>query len=70
MRTAIATAMLLATATVALAQYNPYGTYGTYGNSGQYGTGSNLNNTQLDNYGTRGNYNPYTGSYGTRVARY
>jgi hypothetical protein len=28
------------------------------------------NNTQLDNYSTRGNYNPYTGSYGTRSRRY
>jgi hypothetical protein len=28
------------------------------------------NNTQLDNYGTRGNVNPYTGVYGTRRPRY
>lgn len=28
------------------------------------------NNTQLDNYGTRGNTNPYTGSTGTRPGRY
>lgn len=28
------------------------------------------NNTQLDNYGTRGNYNPYTGRTGTRTPRY
>lgn len=28
------------------------------------------NNTQLDNYGTRGNQNPYTGVYGTRRPRY
>ena len=28
------------------------------------------NNTQLDNYGTRGNVNPYTGAVGTRGARY
>jgi hypothetical protein len=28
------------------------------------------NNTQYDNYGTRGNYNPHTGSYGTRSPRY
>jgi len=27
---------------------------------------TNPNSTTLDNYGTRGNYNPYTGSYGTR----
>jgi hypothetical protein len=34
--------------------------------SGHYRTAPN--NTQLDNFGTRGNYNPYTGSYGTRPA--
>lgn len=28
------------------------------------------NNTQMDNYGTRGNYNPYTGRTGTRTPRY
>jgi hypothetical protein len=27
---------------------------------------TNPNNTQTDNYGTRGNYNPYTGAPGTR----
>ena len=26
------------------------------------------NNTQLDNYSTKGNYNPYTGKTGTRYA--
>jgi hypothetical protein len=31
---------------------------------------TNPNNTQLDNFGTRGNVNPYTGSIGTRGARY
>lgn len=31
---------------------------------------TNPNNTQLDNYGTRGNVNPYTGAVGTRGARY
>jgi len=31
---------------------------------------TNPNNTQLDNYGTRGNYNPYNGTYGTRSPRY
>jgi len=36
--------------------------------SGHYRT--NPNNTQRDNYSTRGNYNPYTGSYGTRIPRY
>jgi hypothetical protein len=36
--------------------------------SGHYQT--NPNNTQLDNFGTRGNYNPYSGSYGTRSPKY
>jgi hypothetical protein len=40
---------------------------GTY-TSGHYQT--NPNSTQLDNYGTRGNVNPYTGSVGTRAPRY
>src|SRR5215470_14087957 len=31
---------------------------------------TNPNHTQFDNYGTRGNYNPYTGQYGTRTPRY
>jgi len=29
---------------------------------------TNPNNTQLDNYSTRGNVNPYTGAVGTRGA--
>jgi len=28
------------------------------------------NTTQFDNYGTRGNFNPYTGNYGTRSPRW
>ena len=40
---------------------------GTY-TSGHYQT--NPNNTQYDNYGTRGNVNPYTGAVGTRSPRY
>jgi hypothetical protein len=31
---------------------------------------TNPNNTQFDNYGTRGNVNPYTGQIGTRPPRY
>jgi hypothetical protein len=41
--------------------------------SGSYVGGhqqTNPNNTQLDNYGTRGNINPYTGAVGTRGGRY
>ena len=40
---------------------------GTYV-GGHYQT--NPNNTQFDNYGTRGNYNPYTNQFGTRSPRY
>lgn len=40
---------------------------GTYV-GGHYQT--NPNGTQYDNYGTRGNYNPYTGRYGTRTPHY
>ncbi len=41
--------------------------------SGTYVPGhqrTNPNNTQLDNYGTRGNINPYTGQQGTRTPRW
>lgn len=31
---------------------------------------TNPNNTQMDNYGTRGNFNPNTGAFGTRTPRY
>jgi hypothetical protein len=31
---------------------------------------TNPNNTQMDNYGTRGNVNPYTGVTGTRTPGY
>lgn len=31
---------------------------------------TNPNSTQYDNYSTRGNYNPNTGSYGTRTPKY
>jgi hypothetical protein len=62
-----------------------YGGYGTgsnprsnsvdgyYNNSGTYvqpHQRTNPNSTQYDNYGTRGNYNPYTGQTGTRSPRY
>ena len=88
MKYIIGLSLLIASATVSLAQYGtPQPTFG-------YGTGSNPNshyvqpyttqsgtsvqghyqtnpnNTQLDNYGTRGNYNPNTGQFGTRSPRY
>jgi hypothetical protein len=31
---------------------------------------TNPNSTQYDNFGTRGNYNPYTGAFGTRTPRW
>lgn len=69
-------------ATAAQAQYRTYGTgsnpsstyvqphinsNGTY-TSGHYRT--TPNNTQMDNFGSRGNYNPYIGRSGTRNPRY
>ena len=86
MKTLSAIALLLATVSGASAQYgspnimggtgsNPSSHYvqphvtqqGTYV-GGHYQT--NPNNTQMDNYGTRGNVNPYTGQIGTRSPRY
>jgi hypothetical protein len=84
MRIILALAVLAAGISVAAAQYvnggygtgsNPNGHYvqphvnsnGTY-TSGHYQ--SNPNNTQYDNYGTRGNVNPYTGQVGTHSPRY
>jgi hypothetical protein len=47
---------------------SPYvNSHGTYVQGHQQ---TNPNNTQLDNYGTRGNYNPNTGTFGTRTPRY
>jgi hypothetical protein len=66
-------------ATPALAQYgsgsnpssHPTGGYttgqGTYVPPHQQ---TNPNSTQQDNYGTKGNYNPNTGNYGTKTPRY
>lgn len=42
---------------------------GHYRSNGTYVQGyhrSNANGTKLDNYSTKGNYNPYTGARGTR----
>jgi hypothetical protein len=42
---------------------------GHYRSNGTYVQGyhrSNPNGTTLDNYSTKGNYNPYTGARGTR----
>lgn len=84
MKTLFATALLIGSVGTANAQgygYN-YGTgsnanshytNGYTTNSGTYVQGhqsTNPNNTQRDNYGTSGNYNPYTGQTGSRVPRY
>ncbi len=42
---------------------------GHYRSNGTYVQGyhrSSANGTKMDNYSTRGNYNPYTGAKGTR----
>jgi hypothetical protein len=64
---------------------NTNNTYGTGSNLNSHSVGgytthsgtyvaphqqTNPNNTQLDNYGARGNYNPYTGQTGTRSPRW
>jgi len=82
----IAAMFLVGTATASAQYRNNFGSsYGTGSNSnshsvspyirsdGGYVQGhqsTNPNNTQLDNYGTRGNYNPYSGNVGTRNPRY
>jgi hypothetical protein len=83
LKTWIFAATLIATATGASAQ--GYGSYGTGSNSSSHGvsghvtsTGTyvppyqatNPNSTQTDNYGSRGNVNPYNGTVGTRTPRY
>ena len=78
----IAAALTLA-ATGAQAQYK--GLYGTGSNPSSHSSSgyttsrgtyvqpyvaTNPNSTQMDNYSTRGNVNPYTGAVGTRNPRY
>ena len=47
---------------------SPYvNNHGTYVGSSH---ATNPNSTQMDNYSTRGNVNPYTGAVGTRTPRY
>lgn len=82
---ALVFAALLATGTVAQAQYQPLGSgYGLtnpnthtvrpyvtpQGNYVQPHIQTNPNRTQMDNFSTRGNVNPYTGQPGTRIPRY
>jgi hypothetical protein len=81
----ILAAVLAAASTGAFAQNSLYGGSGTGSNPNSHGvsghvTGSgtyvpphqatNPNSTQMDNYSTRGNVNPYTGTVGTRTPRY
>lgn len=52
---------------------NSHGVSGYTTSSGTYvapHVQTNPNSTQMDNYGTRGNVNPYTGAVGTRTPRY
>ncbi len=76
MRVMILAATIVLFAASAQAQYgtgsNP-SSHGTRGYTTQGGTyvkphqQTNPNATQNDNYGTRGNQNPYTGTYGTKT---
>lgn len=85
MKKLILAAGLVALSTATQAQSGLYGGFGTGSNSrshstngytNSYGTyvapshATNPNNTQYDNYSTRGNVNPYTGAVGTRNPRY
>jgi hypothetical protein len=79
MKSLAAIALLLATVSGASAQYgtgsNPSNHYvqGYTRNNGTYVAPhyqTNPNRTQMDNYGTRGNVNPYNGHVGTRYPRY
>ena len=63
------TAILFAAQTMASDHY----VTGHMRSNGTYVQGhyqSNPNKTQRDNYGTRGNYNPYTGKRGTKNPKY
>jgi hypothetical protein len=76
----IVAAAFIASITAASAQNYGFGsntrshpTSGYTTNSGTYvppSRATNPNNTQTDNYTTRGNVNPYTGAVGTRTPRY
>jgi hypothetical protein len=77
--------VLAAASTGAFAQNSLYGGFGTGSNPNSHGvsghvtssgtyvqphTATNPNSTQMDNYNTRGNVNPTTGTVGTRTPRY
>jgi hypothetical protein len=75
---ALVAAFLAASTGLSFAQYGGYGTgsnsqsHYTQGHSNSNGSytqphyQTNPNSTTSDNYGTRGNVNPYTGRSGTR----
>jgi hypothetical protein len=75
MKTWIFAAALVAAASAASAQgfgsnSRSHSVSGYTTNSGTYvppSHATNPNNTQTDNYSTRGNVNPYTGAVGTRT---
>ncbi|MFH0702282.1 MAG: hypothetical protein V2B14_01925 [bacterium] len=58
--------IILLSASPALAGKHVKGYYRSDGTYVQSYTRSKPNHTTLDNYSTRGNINPYTGSYGTK----
>jgi hypothetical protein len=82
MRMFLVLVALAAGSSVASAQSGGWGTgsnpnnhyvQGHFNSNGTYTSGhhqTNPNQTQYDNYGTRGNVNPYTGAVGTRIPRY
>lgn len=79
MKTIILAGALALVASAAAAQYgtgsnpNSHSSSGYTTNRGTYvapHTSTNPNSTQTDNYGTRGNQNPSTGTFGTRTPRY
>jgi hypothetical protein len=80
MKTLLLAALLAASATAAQAQLygtgsnpNSHVVQGYTRSNGTYVAPhiqTNPNGTQLDNYGTRGNVNPYNGNVGTRYGRY
>lgn len=85
-RLIFAVAAIIAAVGGASAQYvQPYSGYGTGSNPSSiyhqgYTTRSGTyvqphyqtapNSTQMDNYGTRGNFNPHNGQYGTKTPRW
>jgi hypothetical protein len=81
----ILAAVMALVATGASAQSSLYGGFGSASNPNSHGvsghvtssgtyvpphTATHPNSTQMDNYSTRGNVNPNTGTVGTRTPRY